>query len=175
MTESVPAPAPTPARAAWRRRTVGALLAGAVATALSGGSPTLIAKAGIAAEACLRYITDPRAVRNALQGEGFRYEGVSGGQHIFTANFRRIVMATTGPGDPLPRCLVSVQRMTATEAQRLALFWIQTTGGRSETPPHPGTLASWSGSLNGIPMRVAILDEIDFGAMRGAAIVVGRP
>jgi hypothetical protein len=154
-------------------------MAAAVATGLTSGDASaqnakreLLEKASAALAVCAEHLPNARAAREAYIAQGFRYEGADPDYNIYSLDGRRLLIGTTVTHSREPGCLVSVSRMTAAEAAAAAAEVIRLARAERDQQVPAGLSAAWTGTLRGRPVGIGIYDELYFGIMHGAAIVL---
>lgn len=134
--------------------------------------PEMIARAADALEVCFNLMPDSRATKDELKAQGFRYEGADDRYHYYSLNGRRIIIGTTVTHERRQGCLVSVSKMTPQEASSIAAPMVEKARGRPLQPQNRNVSGAWVGTLNGRGVAIASLKELDFGLMRGAAVII---
>ena len=122
-------------------------------------------------EICLNTFPEGSRANAAFKAAGWRYEGVEAGMHIFTRNGFRSVAATNAGKSSTPRCFVSASKMPVSFANEILKIGLKSLKNAKQTAnSSSGVVARWEGTANGTKTVLGVLDQIDFGVMRGAAV-----
>ena len=130
----------------------------------------LMAKAAELAQICADTMPNSRAAKDALKAAGLNYRGSDGRYHVFTPNGFRVVAGITVTHVAEQSCLVSVSKMTPAEANGLIQPWVKLAKAKPAKPPSTGLSGFWVGRFKNGPIRLGVIDQVDFGVMSGAAI-----
>lgn len=125
-------------------------------------------------EICYENFPNTRAIHDGLKAAGWRYEGNEGGFKVFTRNGFRAIAATQASAQEASLCFVSSSRLPGQTAVAFAKEVIGRLDGA--TPADPAThsaLIAYDGTLRGIDLRVGAVENLNFGEMRGAAVILG--
>ncbi len=118
---------------------------------------------------CAKFMPDSQATAAALIEAGFRSEGTQLPWRIFSLDGRRIIAGVSITSARRDGCLVSVSKMTPKEARELIQPWLDLTNAKGIKSKR-GTTA-WIGEFKGGPVRLGVVDKVNFRIMRGAAIM----
>ncbi len=142
------------------------------ASTANAADPQLMAKAAEIAKVCSTHMPNSKAVKSALKDAGYRYEGIMDGLHVYSANSRRVVAATSVTSAEQQGCIVVVSKMTAAEGVALAQPWVNSTRAESVSVRRNNDAAMWLGTVNNRKVTIAVRKQINFRIMRGAAILM---
>jgi hypothetical protein len=126
-------------------------------------------------EICFENFPDTRTIHDTLKAEGWRYEGNLQGFKLFSRNGYRAVAATQASTQQPPLCMVSSSRLTGDAALAYAETFVKKL--EDAKPADPAThsaMMAYDGRLRGIDLRLGAVEKVDFGEMRGAAILIGN-
>lgn len=125
-------------------------------------------------EICYENFPNTRAIHDGLKAVGWRYEGNEGGFKIFTRNGFRAVAATQASAQEASLCFVSSSRLPGDTAVAYAKKVIgRLDGAKPADPATHSALIAYEGTLRGIDLRVGAVENLNFGEMRGAAVILG--
>lgn len=146
------------------------VLAAAPAAALATDAALLKRGAEFAA-LCQKHLPDVKAARAAFKEAGYRYEESMQNLHLYSADGYRVVAAISSTAAD-PKCVVSVSKMTPAEAEALLRPFIAATKAQPiDASGYFKADKMWKGSFKGGPVVMGVVNHLELGVMRGAAIV----
>ncbi|MFB2533387.1 hypothetical protein ACEYYB_13590 [Paracoccus sp. p4-l81] len=132
---------------------------------------SLLQRAADFAAICQKHLPDVKAARAAFKTAGYRYEQSEQRLHYYSADGYRVVAAISSTAAD-PKCVIGVSGMTPAEAESLLAPIIAASRAKPADPS--GYFKAdkiWKGTFNGGPMVMGVINHVELGVLRGAAIV----
>lgn len=145
-------------------------VASAPVTALAADA-RLLQRAAEFAAICQEHLPDVRAARAAFREAGYRYESSTQRLHFYSADGYRVVAGVSSTQSD-PKCVIAVSKMTPTEAETLlAPMRAASHAKPTDASAYFKADKMWAGQYKGGPVVMGVVNHIELGVLRGAAIV----
>lgn len=122
---------------------------------------------------CAQSMPDVTATGDALKAAGFSFKEADGDYKAYAAKDFRVAVLITRAGSQYDACSIMVSKMTPAEGAQLIAPWLQQTGAKP-LDDMSGKGQRWLGIANDRPLILGVIDNIDIGIVRGAAVLAGR-